>query len=281
MALVDSRCVHRKWHAYHGNVYALFLMETIQDALRELKLEAEDPQVLLERLSKEEMDDFREFEEEADLMYHHKWNVHDNVTAMELYRDHTYCHTANVPAQTRYRGYVYNQTVDDNWFRYYHGNTLKYNRNRFPTEELSLTYIPPNRETKYNCNHTLQIDSKDFFLATGRYDGFQTVEIPNHAEVRAYGDHDVKGIIAVCAAACSFECGASPLLSPDAIHTDKAQFQVNGEDVDSVISFENCFLLVRANGSLHWPKNANKKYTIGVKVNLPGKFFRFSSFILW
>ena len=273
---------HRKWHAYHGNLYALFLMETIEDALHELKLQAEDPAVLLQQLTKEEMGDFQEFEQEATLLYEHKWNVHDAVTALELYRDHTYCHTANIPAQTRYLGYVYNQTVNDDWFHYFHGNTLKFNRNRFPTEELSLTYIPPNRETKYNCNHTLNIDSKDCFLATGRYDGFQTIVIPNEAEIRAYGDHDPKGIIAVCAAACSFECGASPLLSPDSIHTGKAHFQVNGEDVDSVIGFENCFLLVRKDGSLHWPKkDGSKKYTIGVKVNFRGKFFRFSSFILW
>lgn len=256
-------------------------MEVVDDALQELKSEAEDPEAEFERLSKEEMDDYREFEEEADLMYGHKWNVHDNLTAMELYRDHTYCHTANIPAQTRFLGHLYNENKDDDWFNYYHGQTLKFLRQRFPSPELSLTYIPPKRDTKYNCNHTLNIDSKDFFLATGRYDGYQTLTWPNDAEVRAYGEHIPKGIIAVCAGACSFECGASPLLSPDAIHSGKATFRVNGEDVDSVIKFENCFLLARKDGSLHWPNNGSNRYEIGVKVHIPGKFFRFSSFILW
>ena len=258
-------------------------METVEDALHELKIEPDlDPPKLLDKLIAEEAADVDKFEKEAQLMYHHKWNVHDNITAMELYRDHTYCHTANIPAMTRFKGHLLNKELNDNWFRYDHGQTLKYNRNRFPTDQISLTYIPGNRNTKYNCNMTLHIDSKDFFLATGRYDGYQTIEFPNDAEIKAYGDHDVKGVIAVCAAACSFECGASPLLSPDAIHTDKTEIQVNGEDVADVIEFENCFLLVRSDGSLHWPKkNGSNKYTIGVKVNIRGKFFRFSSFILW
>mmetsp|Transcript_17977 Transcript_17977/g.33994 ORF Transcript_17977/g.33994 Transcript_17977/m.33994 type:complete len:620 (-) Transcript_17977:170-2029(-) len=270
-----------KWHAFHGDLYSLFLMEVVDDALQELKKEAEDPEAEYERLTKDEMEDYREFEEEADILYEHKWNVHDSVTAMELYRDHTYCHTANIPAQTRYLGHVYNENVSDDWFQYYHGQTLKFLRQRFPGPELSLTYIPKQRDTKYNCNHTLHIDSKDFFLATGRYDGYQTLVWPNDAEVKAYGEHVPKGIIAACASSCSFECGASPLLNADAIHSGKATFRVNGEDVDSVIPFENCFLFVRKDGSLHWPNNGSNQYELGVKVHIRGKYFRFSSFILW
>eukprot|EP00977_Amphora_coffeiformis_P003380 scaffold629_cov168-Amphora_coffeaeformis.AAC.4 len=241
-------------------------MEVVDDALQELKKEAEDPEAEYERLTKDEMEDYREFEEEADILYEHKWNVHDSVTAMELYRDHTYCHTANIPAQTRYLGHVYNENVSDDWFQYYHGQTLKFLRQRFPGPELSLTYIPKQRDTKYNCNHTLHIDSKDFFLATGRYDGYQTLVWPNDAEVKAYGEHVPKGIIAACASSCSFECGASPLLNADAIHSGKATFRVNGEDVDSVIPFENCFLFVRKDGSLHWPNNGSNQYELGVQV---------------
>jgi hypothetical protein len=107
------------------------------------------------------------------------------------------------------------------------------------------------------------------------------VTVPNDSELNAYGEHASNGIIALCAAACSFECGGSPLLSPDAIRKDHASIRVNGEDVADVRGFDNCFLLKRANGDLHWPSNPSNRYQIEVSVEAKKKYFRFGSFIVW
>lgn len=151
---------------------------------------------------------------------------------------------------------------------------------------------------------------QDFFIASGAYEGFQSVShpcvywqdlvetpgisgisflfllslqitVPNDSELHAYGEHASNGIIAVCAAACSFECRGSPLLSPDVIRRDLASIRVNGEDVADVHGFDNCFLLKRANGELHWPSNPSNKYDIEVAVVARKKYFRFGSFIVW
>lgn len=270
----------RKWHTYQGNLYALFLMEVLEDALHELKAEVgQDPAVLYKSLSEEETADFDLFEKEADLMYAHKWQF-SNVTAMELYRDPTYCHTAVVPAQTRYLGHVLNEERNDNWFRYEHGLSLK-TLHYTPIPEIGLSYIPVARDKKLKCNRTLQIDSKDFFLATGRFEGYQKITVPNDVEKRVYGPHKPKGIIAACARACVWECGKNPLVTPQDVRNGNMEIRVNGVQVDAVEDFENCYLFQKANGEIHWHANEKGEYDIEVHITILGKRARFSSFIVW
>mmetsp|Transcript_5568 Transcript_5568/g.10830 ORF Transcript_5568/g.10830 Transcript_5568/m.10830 type:complete len:649 (-) Transcript_5568:118-2064(-) len=269
-----------KWHAYHGNLYALFLMELMEDALHELKGEGEDYGEIYHTLQDEEAEEFRQFEAEAELMYDIQWSI-DDATALQFYRDPVYCHTANVPAQTRYLGYVLNKERYDDWFSYSKGMTVK-NMRLKAKPEIRLGYVPiPRDEKDPNCTATLSIDSKEFFYATQRYDGYQKIIVPNDAEVAAYDWHRSSGIIAACAAACSFECAGSPMLSPDHIHVGKAEMKVNGEPVNSVVKFDNCFLLKREDGTLHWPSNVEGRYEIEVQVLAKNKEFRFSSFIVW
>jgi hypothetical protein len=69
--------------------------------------------------------------------------------------------------------------LHSDWNSFKKGFPLKRNINE-PSKELRLTYVP--REM-HNCSVTLNIDSQDFFLATPQFDGYQTVVIPNDAEV--------------------------------------------------------------------------------------------------
>ena len=260
-------------------MYALFLMEVLEDALHELKLEEGDNVAIYQRLEADEDAEYRIFEEQADLKYEIQWSI-DELTAMQFYRDPTFCHTARVPAQSRFLGYVLNQERYDDWFSYKKGITFK-NLQLNPRPEITLAYQPRDREFKKHCNLTLSIDSKDFFLANDRYEGYQKIVIPNDAELNAYDFHQTSGIIAMCASACSFECAGSPLLSVDHIKTDKASMKVNGQPVSTVEKFDNCFLLRTESGQLHWTPNQQKKYEIEVEVKAKGKHFEFTSIIIW
>lgn len=253
-------------------------MEVLDDAILELQAEAEgDLIAILERLEAEEYSAYNFFLSTAELKFADMWSI-DSMSAFQLYRDPTYCHTALLPAQTRYLGYVSEEERYDDWFKHYKGFPLD-KAMKFPRLDMHLAYEPLRRENK--CEIPLSIDSKDFFLAADTYKDSQRVIIPNDAEVRAYGQYSTAGIIMVCAQACSFECAGSPLLNPDAANKGRAEFRVNGEDVASVLKFDNCYLLQREDGELHWPPNSAQRYEIEARSLIPGKQFRFSSFIVW
>ena len=51
--------LYRKWHAYYGIIYALFVMEIIGDALEEIKNSKEnDPSVLCKTLETKEINHY-------------------------------------------------------------------------------------------------------------------------------------------------------------------------------------------------------------------------------
>lgn len=257
----------------------MFLLEVLEDALYELKAEQGDNVAIFQRLEAEEDAEYRVFEEKADIKYEIQWSI-DDLTAMQLYRDPTYCHTARMPAQTRYLGHVLNQERYDGWFKYKKGGTFK-SLQQNPQPEIRLAYQPLDREKKKLCNLTLSIDTREFFLANDRFNGWQKIVVPNDAEQNAHDNHQSSGIIAICAAACSFECAGNPLLSVDHIKTNKASMKVNGEPVGSVEGFDNCFLLRTESGQLQWSPNIEKKYEIEVHVAGAGKHFEFTSIIIW
>jgi hypothetical protein len=135
-------------------------MEILEDALLGLELaKGEDMRVLLDSLEALTHNDFRTFEEGASIMFKDEWNIEEGgITARQLFRDKTYCHTANLPAQARYLGYVTdNPREDTDWFDYKKGKALS-TMLKNPYPEMSLTYIPRGRANK--CNATLNIDFK-------------------------------------------------------------------------------------------------------------------------
>lgn len=260
-------------------------MEIAEDALHELSLSGLDPTSLpvndlalhYRQLEKEQEEEFRAFEAEADLMYEYEWSILD-IKAIQLYRDPTYCHTASLPAQTRFLGHVINEERYDNWFSYVQGETMKRLR-LYPDRNILLGRAPPPKEHK--CNATLTIDKDDFFLADGRFEGYQRITFPTDAELKAYDSHETSGILALCSTACSNECAGSPLITPEYIRKGQVAMRVNGEPVFDVEKFDNCFLLKHRSGSLHWPSNHENTYDIEVNVKNSFKYIRFTSFILW
>lgn len=272
---------YRKWHAYYGNLYTLFLMEVIDDALAAIKTTGGDIVNLYKDLEAQEDDLFQAFESSRNFKYAHKWDVDSLDTAL-FYHDRVYCHTARLPAETRYKGYVFGKNLvseQNDWNNFKKGLSIK-RLNLEPMEEMRIAYV--SREM-HQCESTLTIDSRDFFLATSSFGDYQNVNIPNTQEFLTYGPHKPNGLIGVCAAACTHEkCKGIKLLG--AVDINKGEdviMQVNGERVAEAKRFDDCFILKREDGSFYWPTNADGRFTIGVKVLHPHKFFRISSFIVW
>jgi hypothetical protein len=137
-------------------------MEILDDALLGLKAELAkggDIRVLFDSLEALAHQDFRTFEETASILFKEEWDIEEGgISAKQLFRDPTYCHTANLPAQARYLGYVTDKPREDaDWFDYNKGNALS-TMWKVPNPQMKLTYIPRGRNNK--CNSTLNIDFK-------------------------------------------------------------------------------------------------------------------------
>lgn len=258
-------------------------MEVIDDALVKIKRSATgELEDYYKDLETQEDDLFRSFEASRNFKYAHKWDVDSLDTAL-FYHDRVYCHTARLPAETRYKGFVFGKDLQDrhdDWNGFKRGFPLK-RLNLEPEKEMRLAYSP---KEGHNCTAALlHIDSRDFFFATPSYGDFQTVNIPNTQEFLTFGPHKPNGLIGVCAAACTHsQCVGFKLLGAADINKgEDVIVQVNGERVAEARRFDDCFILTRGDGSFYWQTNADGRYEIGVKVAHPHKFFRISSFIVW
>ena len=257
-------------------------MEIVDDALQAIKEAGDsDPQALLNQLVAEEAQQFQDFEASTNFKYSHKWDIEGTELTTELfYHQRVYCHTARLPAQTRYHGHVFDKQRNDDWHDSFKTGKTLGGLQQNPEKEVRVTYAP--RE-KHNCSVPLHIDSRDFFFATPAYGDFQTVTIPNTAEFKAYGPHQPQGYLAVCAAACTHAmCNGAKVLSAQDINKgEDVVFQVNGEDVAEATQLDDCFLLKRASGEYKWEKNMEGRYEVGIRVLHKQKSFRVSSFIVW
>lgn len=255
-------------------------MEMIDDALQAIKqAEVTDPKSWLDQLLAEEDEQFKAFETSTNFKYSHKWDIEGTELTTEMfYHQRVYCHTARLPAQTRYLGHVFNKDRHDNWHDYKKGMSAT-TMNNEPKKELRVTYSPRER---HGCEVPLHIDSRDFFFATPNFGDYQTVTIPNTEEFKAYGPHQPKGYIAMCAAACTHsECNSKKLLQAlDINKKEDVLVMVNGELVAEATRFDDCFLLRKEDGGYKWEIKSGR-YEVAIKVLTPYRYFRISSFIVW
>lgn len=274
----------RKWHAFQGKLQALFLVEVLGDALEALKERTgEDAETILKELEALEEREFSTFETKDNFMYSEGWAeafAKTDVMAHQLADRPVYCHTARLPARARIMGYVTDNPFPDDLGDFDRGMDLDHGLN-YDTGKMLLTY--DNKSHKTTCPAILHIDYKDFFLATAVHGGYQDLEVPNDIEQEVFGGFDPLGILLVCGAGCGHGPRGCPTNSLDleAISEGKASVKVNGETVDQLIPYQDCYLLAKKSGDLHWSANGNGKYTIGVDVNAPGMYLRIGSVIVW
>jgi hypothetical protein len=115
----------RKTHAMVGHSLAMFLIDSLLEALKELKyqlqLEYASVETLLSRLLREEAEVYNDqiakidFQEHARKLYSWEDGSSDDGAGGEIdfdpsvfFSGKSMCHTARLPAQTRYLGYLTN-----------------------------------------------------------------------------------------------------------------------------------------------------------------------------
>lgn len=277
-----------KWHAVMGYLGALFLLEGLEVAVKELLLTAEeDPATLLSLLRGAEDVEYAKFTNSPVPTVLHDVFPPAGVDGFDLdilVRGHNFCHTAKLPAEIRHKG-ILTESTKTGFYSFDKGMGLKIAKTSTNVgETMRLVY---SEEDRQDCPENLQMDYKDYFYVD-RSEDWKKLVLPNNAEVKEYGTADqpqlmLHGYVAMCLTLCSWGDCPAGVLTRDAF-PDKFEIQVNGVAVTQLWPVEECEILRHESG-YQFAVNDDGKLDIRVRVKQDtadrGSYLRVSAFIVW
>ena len=292
----NNICPDRKqkqfWHpgwremAMTGNLLALFLTETLIDALQNLiELNYDDPYALYAELKLQEDKEYASFLQspapahlEGLLSEHYpKLGVEDGP----LFRNKAVCKTALLPSQTRYLGILTESELKGELHGYDTGiESSKVTKRNSKKGEFVLVYNQIERQV---CEVDLNVDYRDYFLATNDF-GWASLTLPNDAELEAYAPSGFNpaGLVIICLMSCGFAPCTSEFYGQKELEEGKLKLEINGEAVVELAEFDLCYLAKTTKGFFIAP-NADGRYELRVWMQKPKNgtsYFRIYSIIV-
>jgi len=286
------------WHpgwkrmALWGNTVALFLSDMLVDSLTELSDSAFNRTELLAQLRKEEDADYEKFEStfEPDFIEYSlvplDSDLIDAANVSFFFRSPSICHTARLPAETRYLG-ILTESDQIGVQDYYKGISMEdakkiVSEGNMKVSTMPLVYDESDRES---CDEAeINRDHMDYFLVTSRM-GPRTLAIPNKAERQAYVRESQKfqGIVMLCEVPCPWSRCPEGEVQLDSIHNDTLHIEVNGRLVTNVTNFRGCGVL-RGEKGHRWQPNDDGQFVLKASIadddNSTLSFLRIGSFIV-
>ena len=259
---------------------AVFLCDMLRDAIAELGSNS-NPSELLMQLRHEEDADYKKFFQssvpdiEATFLKTIGDELLNDVNTTLFYRSPSICHTARLPAESRYLG-ILTESKQTGITNYYKGITMK-EAVKMESDESADTPMPLvyNEEEREDCEVELTRDYKDYFFTSSKQ-GWTTLTFPNEAEKRAYGRESEKlhGILVMCLAKCDWgRCPKGDMQMPS-IMNGQVNLEVNGLSVTNITDFSGCFVLRGENGH-YWQANDVGQYILRARVLGDGSQFSF------
>jgi hypothetical protein len=174
------------------------MMEVIHDALQEIETKGSDPNALLVELQKQEDADYKQFREaELPDFAREALPLVEDVPGELLFKEPNMCHTARLPAQTRFKGILTesDKTGIESYDKGTPLNDVVATQN--PGGKMRLTYDP---NVRYEC--AAEQDFKDYYHIDQKH-GVSTISLPNAREKAEYGTGTpLRGIISICFFSC-------------------------------------------------------------------------------
>jgi hypothetical protein len=277
--------IYRKQHALTGNLMALFLVDVLLEALRELELSTEDIAARLARLDAAEEADNVRFRSEAPLprlpKHAYDFSLLDSLDASDLFQKRSLCHTARLPSEMRYRGILTGRTAQE-FDQFYREGTERDKADKLmstmfdegvdvdssvdsDSDEMKLVYAEKLRQNK--CNATLNIDYPDSFYV-GPNEGWKSLRIMTRLEKETYKIESPKGLILVCLVQPNlYERGfeGREIQVGDLKRHPVVDFRVNGQAVVGLSWIDPCFSLNGPQGH-YWEIGSDGQYEIEARV---------------
>eukprot|EP00535_Pseudo-nitzschia_heimii_P006093 CAMPEP_0197183210 /NCGR_PEP_ID=MMETSP1423-20130617/7663_1 /TAXON_ID=476441 /ORGANISM="Pseudo-nitzschia heimii, Strain UNC1101" /LENGTH=670 /DNA_ID=CAMNT_0042633773 /DNA_START=138 /DNA_END=2150 /DNA_ORIENTATION=+ len=281
-----------KTHAMVGHSLALFLIDNLLAALQKLnELEYEDVETLLSRLKKEEFEDRVkkiDFGEYATKLY----SIDDSEDKDGIdfdpnifFTDKSMCHTAQLPAQIRYMGYLTNTEKI--------GGPASFGNETFDvgieekealmnSDTMQLVWTD-DKMHQDDCPVAVNIDHKDSFFSTG--DGWNTLSFPNEAERKAYNYNTkaLHGIVVLIFTPCEWDRCDEGYIDQKDFNGDskKWEMKINGVPVQRLVNIGNKAFIAKSNDGIKFPPSPDEDYKFEIKLNDPSQHVKISSFIVY
>jgi hypothetical protein len=278
-----------KWHALMGYVAALFVVEILDDALKELvSLSDEDPDTLLSQLLVAEDADYAAFEREPvqSSMFQEIYppSGQDGFDLELFVKGHNFCHTAKLPAEIRFKG-ILTESNQTGFYTYDHGIEVGQAKSTNSTTDLMrLTYTDADRRDR-ECPIDTILDFKDYFYVDDR-EGWKKLVVPNDAALKEYGNgQPLQGLVVLCFAICEWGACPNGSVGRDEAFPAAYEVQINGVAVAQLwpIQGDVCAISKNADG-FKWVPNADGRFEVQIRINKtspPGSFLQLSSVIVY
>lgn len=275
--------------ALTGHMMALFLCDILLDAISELKGSPLSQTILQSQLTSQEDADYEKFygsnvpDLHKEFMKKIDKKLMNEANATVFYRSPSICHTARLPAESRYLG-ILTESAQTGVTTYYKGQALHDAKNIETDGDrnapMPLVYDESERE---KCDVELTRDYKDFFFLSNRM-GWRSLTVPNQAEIQAYGRESTRqlGILLVCLTSCPWQKCPNGNLAMKEVMNGEVKFEVNGQGVAGFSKLDDCFALRGKNGHF-WKPNDDGQFV--VNANIPSdtselSYMRISSIVV-
>eukprot|EP00547_Thalassionema_nitzschioides_P000376 CAMPEP_0194201676 /NCGR_PEP_ID=MMETSP0156-20130528/1891_1 /TAXON_ID=33649 /ORGANISM="Thalassionema nitzschioides, Strain L26-B" /LENGTH=686 /DNA_ID=CAMNT_0038926943 /DNA_START=13 /DNA_END=2073 /DNA_ORIENTATION=- len=268
---------HPGWreHATTGNILALFMVETMIEALKDLvethgsvepkelynKLKAEEDSEYSKYVASEVPDDYPDFVSEELFKEGLKTNV--------FFRNKAICKTTLLPAQSRYLGLLTESEMKGEINGYDVGFDKDEAMKVPPIDSkdkgsLTLVY---EKNARQQCDVDLNIDYKDYFFASDRY-GWASIKFPNDAEMEAYAPSGFNpdGVIMICLLKCDWGKCPPGDASIDSFKEGKWRMELNGNPVIDMVKVDQCSVLKTEDGFKNKP-GKDGRYELRVQID--------------
>lgn len=280
---------------------ALFLTQTLIDALRDLvKVGVQDPEELLAQLLKEDQQLYQglgdaNLPDDLKIVSYRNGEGEETVIDVStdlLFKGPSICHTARLPSQIRYRGYLMNNGKTGNIAKfgnetYETGSVIKDLDRESANGVARLGYVDNGMEREV-CQVVLAPDYNDFFYSHHR-DGWTKLTFPNEAEKTAYRyrESDFQGFIAIFFTLCDvWACADTELRGAEGFEEGKWEMMINGKPVKDLIYFgpgrrDPSSYIPKGDEGFYWPASSTGDYEIAILVKEPDHFVKLSGVVLY
>jgi len=275
-----------------GHALSLFLIDNLLGALEELiQLEHENAETLLSRLMREEDEIYNdqimkmEFQSDAASLYSLGEDDKGAFDPSVFFKGESMCHTARIPSQTRYLGYLTNTDKV--------GGPVPFGKETYevgveekqalPNSDMMQLVWTDGNMHQDDCPVTVNVDHKDSFMSVG--DGWKSLVFPNEAERRAYNYDSEKfeGIVVISFTSCEWGRCEEGYVGPKDFEGDdkKWDMKINGIPVTNFLDINHDAFVAKNKDGVNFPPSPDGDYKLEIKLNDPANHVKISSFIVY
>mmetsp|Transcript_4194 Transcript_4194/g.7004 ORF Transcript_4194/g.7004 Transcript_4194/m.7004 type:complete len:655 (-) Transcript_4194:39-2003(-) len=279
---------HPGWkeHQFKGMLLGHYFLDVLEEALIALdamkhpngQVAAIRSQVILDRLEKMHQRDVRNATQapipvtydgvDEELM--------SRITPSLLFRGNGVCHTALLPAQSRFLGHTTQSSLIGSSEGGYDTGMNKVLCHPVHNQ-LPLAYESSDR---MRCP-SAKIDHRDFFYLRNQ-DGWLHKTVPNHAELQAYQRSPAQGIIIICLQICPMDKCSDDYVGFAQVSSQhghaKVDIKVDGSEVKELLTLDHRCHVLKGEDGIRWGpgKAGDGQYKLSFKLHVKMKGLDYS-----